>query len=146
MKHRVPATISSYPAAASRTVQAAWTRLNRLIPRFNERLRSRGNEPLDIQRFIENLEIVDKRGETVSLIMNRSQERVFEKLMACREDKRPARFICLKARQLGISTLIEAFLFALITAQANRTALVVAHSVQASQTLFSMTRRFNRRL
>jgi hypothetical protein len=128
-----------------KTLQAARMRLNRLLPRL--RKRGQGDMAMpDLQTFVENLSIVDKRGEVVSLIMNRSQEIVFEKLLACREQKRPARFICLKARQLGISTLIEAFLFALITLYANRSALVVAHSVHASQGLFSMTRRFYRGL
>jgi hypothetical protein len=78
----------------------------------------------------------------VSLIMNRSQEAVFHKLMECRDKKRPARFICCKSRQLGISTLIEAFIFALVTRYPNRFALVAAHSIESAQTIFSMTHRF----
>ncbi|MFC1834695.1 hypothetical protein ACFL2Q_08170 [Thermodesulfobacteriota bacterium] len=103
-------------------------------------------EPLerafDIQTFVETLKIINKKGEMVPLIMNRSQELVFHKLMECREKRLPARFICCKSRQLGISTLIEAFVFALVTRYANRFGLVVAHSVESAQTVFSMTRRF----
>jgi len=120
-------------------------RLNRLLPRLRARLDADEALP-NIQTFLENLTIVDKRGELTPLIMNRSQEMVFERVMECRERRTPGRFICLKARQLGISTLIEAFLFALTTLYPNRSALVVAHSVQAGQTMFSMTRRFYRRL
>ncbi|MBI5569301.1 MAG: hypothetical protein HY914_05085 [Desulfomonile tiedjei] len=98
----------------------------------------------DIQKFIEDLKIVNKRGETVSLLMNRSQETVFHRLMECRERNVPARFICCKSRQLGISTLIEAFIFALVSRYPNRFALVAAHSVESAQTIFSMTKRFYR--
>lgn len=95
---------------------------------------------------MEGLKIINKRGEMVPLIMNQPQELVFEKLMECREKKIPARFICLKSRQLGISTLIEAFIFGLITAYPNRFGLVAAHSMESAQALFAMTRRFHRSL
>lgn len=97
---------------------------------------------LNLRAFIENLQIVNKQGELARLIMNRSQEIVFEKLMECREERRPARFICLKARQMGISTLVEAFIFALITRYPNRFALVAAHSMETAGAVFSMARRF----
>ena len=78
----------------------------------------------------------------VPLIMNPPQEIVFNKLMEYRENRKPARLICCKSRQMGISTLVEAFVFALITLNPNRFALVVAHSVESSRTIFSMTQRF----
>jgi len=124
-------------------LRAARDRLQRLTARFPAFSDHTDNGPVDIQRFIEGLKIIDKRGEMVSLIMNRSQEAVFHKLMECRERRVPARFICLKARQLGISTLIEAFIFALVTAYRNRFALVVAHSIESAQTIFSMAHRFH---
>lgn len=99
-----------------------------------------------IQDFIENLKIIDKQGELVSLIMNHSQETVFHKLMECREKRLPARFICCKSRQLGISTLIEAFIFALVTRYPNRFGLVVAHSLDSAGTIFSIAHRFHRHL
>jgi hypothetical protein len=95
-----------------------------------------------VQKFVEDLKIINKRGELVSLIMNRSQEIIFHKLMECRERREPARFICCKARQMGVSTLIEAFIFALITRYANRFALVAAHSIESAQSIFAMTQRF----
>jgi hypothetical protein len=97
---------------------------------------------MDLRSFMESLTIIDKSGRLVPLIMNRSQEMVFEKLMACRDRKQPARFICLKSRQMGISTLIEAFIFALVTLLPHRKALLAAHSINAAQTIFAMTRRF----
>ena len=109
-------------------------------------LRTPDEQPFHIQQFIEDLKIINKRGELVSLIMNRSQEAVFHRLMECREQRRPARFICCKARQLGISTLVEAFIFALVTRYPNRFGLVVAHSIESARMIFSMTHRFHRHL
>ena len=69
-------------------------RLPQLLPSHQERL-------FHIQRFIEGLKIINKQGEMVSLIMNRAQEIVFQKLMECRERRVPARFICCKSRSCG---------------------------------------------
>lgn len=122
------------------------TRLDRLCERFEEASFTSKDNLFHIRKFIEDLKIINKQGEMVSLIMNRSQEIVFEKLMECREKRIPARFICLKSRQLGISTLIEAFIFALVTRYPNRFALVAAHSIESAQVVFSMARRFHRHL
>lgn len=121
-------------------------RLEKLSERLQEIVPRPGDDLFHIQRFIEGLKIINKRGELVSLIMNRSQETVFHRLMECREKKVPARFICCKSRQLGISTLIEAFIFALITRYPNRFALVAANSIEGAQTIFAMAQRFLRYL
>jgi hypothetical protein len=127
-------------------LRRARLRSDLLIERFSTFVRGPAERDFEIQRFVEDLKIIDKRGEMVSLIMNRSQEQVFEKLMECREKRVPARFICCKARQLGVSTLIEAFIFALLTRYRNRFGLVVAHSIDSARTIFSMAHRFHRHL
>ncbi len=128
------------------SLRKAGRRLERLSAQFRRLAPSPGDNLFHIQEFIENLKIINKRGELVSLITNRSQEKVFHKLMECREKRIPARFICCKSRQLGVSTLIEAFIFALITRYPNRFALVAAHSIESARTIFSMTQRFHRHL
>jgi len=128
------------------TLRRSRDRLQRLNKKFEEMSPSGSNHLFHIRTFMENLKIINKHGEMVSLIMNRPQETVFEKLMECREKRLPARFICLKSRQLGISTLIEAFIFALVTRYPNRFALVAAHSMESAQMVFSMARRFHRHL
>ena len=131
-----------------RTEDAGLNRLKLRFKRVEERFRKVAvpyeNHPFDVQRFMENLKIINKRGEMVSLIMNRSQEMVFHRLMECREKRVPARFICCKARQMGVSTLIEAFIFALITRYPNRFALIAAHSIESAQSILAMTQRFLR--
>jgi hypothetical protein len=121
-------------------------RLERLSERLQQIVPGSGEDLFHIQRFIEGLKIINKHGELVSLIMNRSQEIVFHKLMEAREKRVPARFICCKSRQLGISTLIEAFIFALITHYPNRFALVAANSIESAQTIFAVAQRFRRYL
>lgn len=120
----------------------SWTRMERFEDGLNILLNNMEQEIPDIQTFIENLKIVNKQGELVSLIMNRSQEIVFHKLLEARENRKPARFICLKARQLGITTLIEAYIFALVTMRRNRFALVAAGSIESAATIFAITHRF----
>ena len=127
-------------------LRQARVRLEQLIQRFEDMEPARDRHLFHIQKFIEDLKIIDKQGEMVSLIMNRSQEEVFHRIMECRERRVPARFICCKSRQLGISTLVEAFIFALLTRYPNRFALVVAHSIESAQAIFSMTQRFHRHL
>jgi hypothetical protein len=135
--------IDHLPPPEELSLRRARTRLDRLSQRIKH-IAPAPDKPFRIREFIENLRIIDKRGEVVPLIMNRSQEYVFNRLMECREKRIPARFICCKARQLGISTLIEAFIFALMTRYANRFALVVAHSIESAHGIFGMTRRFLR--
>ncbi len=126
--------------------RGARIRLQRISDRIQQLRETSSDDPAGIQRFVEELKIINKQGEMVSLIMNRSQEIVFQKLIESREKQIPARFICCKARQLGISTLIEAFIFALVTLRRHRFGLVVAHSMESAQVIFSMTQRFHRHL
>ncbi len=128
------------------SLRLAKKRLERLSEQLPELVAPEDDHLFHIQKFIEGLKIINKRGEMASLIMNRSQEEVFHKLMECREARRPGRFICCKSRQLGISTLIEAFIFALVTRYAYRFGLVVAHSIESAETIFSMTHRFHTHL
>ncbi len=103
-------------------------------------------ELADLHSFITNLKIINKAGELVPLMMNLSQEMILDKILDCRSRGVPARFIILKARQMGISTLIEAIIFSLTCMNANRFGLVVAQSLEAAEGIFGMTQRFYRNL
>ncbi len=132
------------PRTDDKGLRRSKARLERLSAQVELLCETSQQEPFDMQSFVENLTVINKQGEQTSLIMNRSQETVFHKLLERREKQIPGRFICCKSRQLGISTLIEAFIFALITRFAHRSALVAAHSLESAHTIFSMTRRFHR--
>lgn len=55
---------------------------------------------------------------------------------------KPVRIIVLKARQIGISTIIEAIAFVLAMVLRNLRVLVVAHELDASEHLLSITRTY----
>ncbi len=132
-------------ATSPRTFLSMRRRLDSLAGMLNELEHGIDNPPeRDICRFIEKLKIVDKAGRLVSLIVNPAQEIVLYKLLAARENHVPARFICCKSRQMGISTLIKAYIFALLALNPNRSALVAAHSVESASTMFACARRFYR--
>jgi hypothetical protein len=124
------------------SIGKTWSRLDRIAGKLGALGQVQSEQEIDIQTFVERLRIINKQGEITSLILNRSQEIVFHKLLEAREKRRPARFICLKARQLGISTLIEAYIFGLVTMLRNRFALVVAHDLESATGIFAITNRF----
>lgn len=125
-----------------KTISSLSARLDRLSAAMDRYEAMSDFVHTDLETFISGLKIINKRGELVSLIMNRSQEIIFEKILECRRKRIPARFIILKARQMGVSTLIEAIIFALTCMNANRFGLVVAQSLDAAESIFSMTQRF----
>ena len=65
-------------------------------------------------------------------------ERVLEDLLA----GRPVRYIILKARQMGLSTIIEALCYWWTTTHRFVTSVIIAHEVEASRNLYKMFRRY----
>lgn len=107
-----------------------------LIPKAGAR------RPRDLRTFIERLPIINKKGELTRLRLNPAQEIIFQKLMEKRRRREPARFICLKSRQMGVSTFIQAYIFGLLSLYPNRFGLVAAHSIESASSMFAVTRRF----
>lgn len=64
----------------------------------------------------------------------------------CWEEGRPVRFIILKARQQGVSTLTEAVMFERLYRQPNRHGLVVSHSVPSARWILGISKRYLQRL
>lgn len=92
--------------------------------------------------FIRNLHIVDKEGVDHRLgdVLTWAQLDLLHRLDADLREKRPSRVIILKARQLGMSTVIEAVQFALLMSRPNFRGLVIAHENDSSAHLLGMTR------
>ena len=63
---------------------------------------------LFVQTF---LKIIDKKGKTVSLILNEPQRRLYDTVKEQWNAGKPVRIIILKARQMGFSTLTGAIIF-----------------------------------
>ena len=94
---------------------------------------------LYIQTF---LKIIDKKGQTVPLILNEPQKRLYETIKEQWNQKKPIRIIILKARQMGFSTLTGAIIFWLAATAYNVRCMIVAHKEDATNNLFQMYRRF----
>lgn len=90
------------------------------------------------------LVIVTKQGNRVPFVLNSSQRIVLNTVRRLIAAGVPPRIVVLKARQVGISTLVEALLFWDCLVRSNRSSLVVAHTLKSSRVLFRMTRNFHR--
>ena len=94
---------------------------------------------LYIQRF---LKIVDKKGNVIPFELNEAQMELYGHVRDLWKAGKPVRIIVLKARQLGISTLIEAIGFWLTATAAFVRGLIVAHTDEATNNLFQMSKRY----
>jgi len=88
------------------------------------------------------LKITDKEGRLIPLKLNHTQRVLFNKITELRAQGIPPRIVCLKSRQVGISTLAEALAFHDCHLNENRNALVFAHNIRTSRAIFRMTKRY----
>lgn len=88
------------------------------------------------------LKIKDKKGSVVPFIINTAQEIVLLEIERQISLRVPVRIIVLKARQKGISTLAEAYIFWRTTYRRNRKSAVIAHVRDATDNLWDMTNRY----
>lgn len=90
-----------------------------------------------------NLMIQDKvSGAIVPFELNWAQKLLVERVMDDIANGRPVRYIILKARQMGLSTVIEALGFWWTTTHKNIKTVIIAHEVKASENLYEMFKRY----
>ena len=89
-----------------------------------------------------NLKIRDKDGTIVPFILNSVQKKLVEAVLLELSEGRPVRFIILKARQMGLSTVIEAIIFWYTATHKNMSATIVAHLDDAARNIYEMFRRY----
>lgn len=90
-----------------------------------------------------NLMIEDKdTGEVIPFIFNWAQKKLVELVMADIAAGIPVRYIILKARQMGLSTVIEALGFWWTTTHRNIKTVIIAHESEAVDTLYDMFKRY----
>lgn len=65
---------------------------------------------------------------------------VLDKIDELRKEGKPVRILLLKARQMGLSTFTEGFLFHDTSTNENKNTLIIAHEESASANLFNMTK------
>lgn len=91
--------------------------------------------------YIENfLHIRDKRAKIIPFKLNNAQRRVMRLIESHKAEGRPLRYIVLKARQMGLSTLFEGLIFQDTANHENKNSLIIAHEEQASSNLFNMSK------
>ena len=88
------------------------------------------------------LKIRDKDGNVIPLRLNKPQQRLYDTIRQQWKAGKPVRIIILKARQMGFSTLTEAIIFWLAITAFNVECMIVAHTSEATQNLFKMSKRF----
>lgn len=89
-----------------------------------------------------NLWIMNKKGELVKLRPNAAQHALIEAIIDDLKHGRPVRYIVLKARQMGLSTIIEAFCYWWAATHKYVTASIVAHEREASENIYQMFQRY----
>lgn len=90
-----------------------------------------------------NLMIEDKdTGETIPFVLNWAQKKLTDMVMQDIADGVPVRYIILKARQMGLSTVIEAMGFWWTTTHRNIKTVIIAHETEAVDTLYDMFKRY----
>lgn len=97
----------------------------------------------DFYRFAKNnLWIKDKDARIVKFEPNIAQRELIERVLYLLENKQPVRMIVLKARQMGLSTAIEALIYWYVVTHKNITAAIIAHEGDASTNLYNMFKRY----
>lgn len=90
----------------------------------------------------EKLQIIRKDGKRVPLRFNPMQERVIRACIARLKAGKPIRLIVLKARQHGITTLVQALKFVRARRWRGVKALLISHTAESMRKIWSMQRIF----
>jgi hypothetical protein len=88
------------------------------------------------------LRIRNKKAQIVPFEINPSQQIVMDKIEECERNGVLKRFIVLKARQMGLSTLFEGIIFHDTANNELKNSLIIAHEESASSNLFNMSKLF----
>lgn len=89
-----------------------------------------------------NLFIKSKDAEIVKFIPNKAQKALIDRVIYLLDTGQPIRIIVLKARQMGLSTAIEALIYWWTTTNRNVTSAIIAHEDAASKNLYNMFKRY----
>ena len=88
------------------------------------------------------LKIRDKKSKLISFTLNNAQNIVMDLIEKCEREDKLKRYIVLKARQMGLSTLFEGLIFQDTSTNTFKNSMIIAHEDKATQNLFSMSKLF----
>lgn len=89
-----------------------------------------------------NLRITNKQGELVKLRPNFAQRKLVDAVMKDLAHGRPVRYIVLKARQMGLSTIIEALCYWWTATHRYVSSAIVAQDSEAAGNIYQMFQRY----
>ena len=87
-----------------------------------------------------------RMGKIVPFTMNAVQEDLARRIEARRAAGKPGRFVVLKARRMGISTLVEGTIAHRCMTQKDRKARIIAHDEDSTDTIFAILKTFWERM
>ena len=97
----------------------------------------------DFYRYCKNnLKIKDKESRIVPFVPNAPQRVLIDYTLLCIKEKRPVKAIILKARQMGLSTAIEAIIFWWTSTNENINSVIIGNDEKSSKNLYMMFRRY----
>jgi hypothetical protein len=97
----------------------------------------------DFYRYCKNnLYIKDKRAKIVPFVPNIAQRALIDYVLWCIEHGIPVRVIILKARQMGLSTAVEALIYWWTSTNKNITSVIIGHEEKSAKNLYMMFRRY----
>ena len=97
----------------------------------------------DFYRYADNnLYIKDKRAKIIKFIPNIAQRALIDYVLWCIVHGKPIRVIILKARQMGLSTAVEALIYWWTATNENITSVIIGHEEKSAKNLYMMFRRY----
>lgn len=92
------------------------------------------------------LKVLDKAGRLQPFVLNKAQQYVHMRVEKQLREKGKVRCLVLKGRQQGISTYVQGRFMHKQSFRGGRTAFVLTHLAESTDTLFNMTKRFHEHL
>lgn len=97
----------------------------------------------DFYRYCKNnLYIKDKHAKIVKFVPNVAQRALIDYVLWCIQHDIPIRVIILKARQMGLSTAVEALIYWWTATNKNITSVIIGHEEKSAKNLYMMFRRY----
>ena len=89
------------------------------------------------------LKIRTKEGEIKPLVLNEAQKKLNDAITNQYDSEGRVRVIILKARQMGLSTVVGGWLYYWLSQHNAQKGLVITHHSDSTKALFDMTKRFH---
>lgn len=97
----------------------------------------------DFYRYCKNnLKIKNKHAKIVPFEPNAPQRVLINYVLLCIKERRPVKAIILKARQMGLSTAVEALIYWWTSTNKNINSVIIGHEESSSKNLYMMFRRY----